>query len=43
MSEWVLNVSEMLSHLADTLHPTSFDTLRAADFAPLKSLLERAI
>jgi internalin A len=41
IGKWATTVAEMLKYIADTLHPTSFATLCAADFAPLKSLLER--
>ncbi len=41
MSEWALHVSEMLAHIADTLHPTGFEGIIANDFAAVKARLMR--
>jgi internalin A len=41
MNRWVADVSEMLKHIADVLHPRGFEQIVADDFAALNVLLER--
>ncbi len=41
MTRWVNEVSEMLKHLADVLHPVGFEQIVQDNFAALKALLEK--
>ena len=41
MTLWAEEVSEMLKHLADVLHPVGFEQIVQDDFAALKALLEK--
>ena len=41
MDHWATDVPEMLSHIADTLHPMGFEAIVAGDFAAVKQRLER--
>src|SRR5262249_35355728 len=41
MSRWALDVSDMLAHIADALHPVGFDQIVENAFAAVKDLLTR--
>jgi internalin A len=41
MTRWVTDVSEMLKHIVDVLHPHGFEQIVQDDFAALRALLER--
>ena len=41
MSRWTEEVSDLLAHIEDMVHPRSFEEIGADDFAAVKELLER--
>ncbi len=43
INRWVADVSEMLAHIIDKLHPHGFDAIVADDFIRVRELLEQNI
>ncbi len=41
MSRWIVDVGDMLAHIADVLHPIGFEQIVDGDFAGVRQMLQR--